>query len=194
MISKTVDGELEQEAMISFEEASEQVELVCRRLGLLHLAYAQVLVDEFGQQEGERIAGKAIKRYAQWIGSAKRKRAYEAGLELSPEVLNTLSDLPSFGMHDGYEELNVEGEARSKAYGCVMGKLWREMGEERLGRIYCYVDPASSMVFNPDFKMVHTKAMPDGDPHCEFAIRPTSSRDQEEFESEGTDWTLIERE
>jgi len=192
MILKSGGGELDQDALIPIEEASKQVELVCRRLGLLHLAFAKVLVEEFGQKEGERLASQAIKRYAQWVGSDKLERAREAGLELSPEVFDTLSDLPSFGMHDGYEDLEVEGEERSKAYGCVMGKVWREMGEERLGRIYCHIDPASSMVFNPDFKMVHTKAMPDGDSYCEFAFRPTTAQDKEEFESSDTDWTLIE--
>jgi hypothetical protein len=184
---------LTQEAMISIEDASKQVELVCRRLGLLHLAYAQALVEELGPEAGERLAAKAIKRYARWIGSAKRDKAGKAGMELSPESFAALSDLPTFGMHSRYEEVEVEGEARSRAYGCAMGNVWREMGEERLGRIYCHVDPANSMAFSPDFKLVHTMAMPDGDPHCEFAFRPTSARDRELFDSEDTDWAEIER-
>ncbi len=194
MNEKSGSGDLGQKQMISVEEASKQVELVCRRLGLLHLAYARVLVDEFGQEEGERLASESIKRYSQWIGEAKRKRAEDAGMALSTESFEALSDLPAFGMHDGYSELEVDGETRSKAYGCVMGKVWSEMGEERLGRIYCYVDPASSMAFNPGFKMVHTKAMPDGDPDCEFAYRPTTARDLEELESRETDWAVIETE
>jgi hypothetical protein len=180
--------------MISLEEATKQVELVCRRLGLLHLAFAKIMVEELGQEEGERLASEAIKRYAEWVGSAKVERAREAGMDLSVEAFENLSDLPAFGMHDGYEDLEVDGEERSKAFGCVMGKVWREMGEERLGRIYCHIDPASSMVFNPDFKMVHTMAMPDGDDHCEFAFRPTTDRDKEEFASNDTDWIQIESE
>lgn len=180
--------------MISMQEASRQVELVCRRLGLLHLAYARALVEELGEGAGARLASKAIKRYAQWIGSAKSEKAEEAGLQRSPETFAGLSDLPSFGMHARYEELEVEGEARSRAYSCVMGQVWLEMGEERLGRLYCYVDPASSMALNRDFKLVHTKTLPDGDPFCEFAFRPTSERDREQFESDETNWADIESE
>lgn len=183
---------MEGEPRISTQDAASQVALVCRRLGLLHLAYARVLVEELGQAAGERLAAKAIKRYALWIGSAKREKAEKAGLVPSPETFATLSDLPSLGMHKRYEELEVDGESRSRAYGCVMGEVWREMGEERLGRLYCYVDPASSMAFNRDFKLVHTKALPDGDSFCEFAFRPTSEQDREQFESKDTDWAEIE--
>ena len=73
-----------------------------------------------------------------------------------------------------------------------MGRVWHEYGGDSLGRIYCYVDPASSMAFDPGCKFVHTKALPDGDEYCELVMRPTSQKDRDDFESADTDWESIE--
>ena len=54
------------------------------------------------------------------------------------------------------------------------------------------MDPASSMAFNPDYKLVHIKALPEGDPYCELVMRPSTERDREEFAAEDTDWSVIE--
>ncbi len=180
------------EEQVSLEVAKEQVALVSRRLGLLHLAFAEVLVDEFGEDAGKKIVAKAIKEYSRKIGDAKRMRIQEMGLKPNGQTFFEVSDLPSFGMHEGFEMVEVEGETRIRAYGCVMGRVWEEFGGNDLGRIYCYVDPASSMAFDSGCKFVHTKALPDGDEYCELVMRPTTSKDREEFDSEDTDWDSIE--
>ena len=48
---------------IPLDEARRQVALVCRRLGLLHLAFADVLVDQLGADRGKRVLARAIKEY-----------------------------------------------------------------------------------------------------------------------------------
>jgi hypothetical protein len=177
---------------ISLDEAKRQVALASRRLGLLHLAYAEVLVDTLGEEMGRQVAVRAIEAYSKKIGQAKAERAMAAGKEPTAESFFEMSDLPSIGMHEGVEEVDVDGEKRVRAYGCVMGRVWRDYGGESLGRIYCYVDPASSMAFDPRCKFVHTKALPDGDEYCELVMRPTSSKDRADFESANTDWEAIE--
>ncbi len=39
---------------VTKEEAAQQVGIVFERIGLLHAAYARVLVDEVGEDEGRR--------------------------------------------------------------------------------------------------------------------------------------------
>jgi hypothetical protein len=180
------------EDMVPIEEAKEQVARVCRRLGLLHLAFAEVLVSRLGPEEGERMVARAIKEYGRLIGEKKKERALERGMELGPESFRALSDLPSFGMHDHIEEVEVEGEKRIRAHGCVMGEVWNELGRSDLGRYYCLVDPASSMAFDPEHKLVHIKALPGGDPYCELAMRPSTEEDRAELASDDTDWSIIE--
>lgn len=180
--------------MIPVREAKEQVALACRRLGLLQLAFADVLVDQLGPDEGERILARAIKEYGRLIGEKKKERALEEGMDLTPESFRALSDLPSLGMHDRIEEVEVEGEKRIRAYGCVMGTVWDDFGKGKLGGYYCLVDPASSMAFNPDHKLVHIKSLPAGDPYCELAMRTSTDQDRAEFAADDTDWSIIEGE
>ncbi len=180
--------------MIPIDEAKEQVALACRRLGLLHLAYAEVLVSQLGPEEGRKTVARAIKEYGRMIGEKKRERALERGMELNPESFRALSDLPSLGMHGHIEEIEIEGEKRIRVHDCVMGRVWNDYGKGDLGRYYCLVDPASSMAFDPDHKLVHIQALPDGDPCCELVMRPSTEEDREEFAADDTDWSIIEGE
>jgi len=184
---------VEKEEYISLEEARKQVALVCRRLGLLHLAFSEVLVKEFGKEEGKRLIAKAIKEYGKKIGERKREIALSQGLELTPENFQALRDIPTIGMHDHSERVEVAGEKRSRAYGCVMAQVWHEYNQDELGRIYCYVDPANVMAFSPEFKLAHTKTVPDGDEFCELVMRPTTEQDREDFLAEDTDWTELDK-
>ena len=180
--------------MISIQEAQEQVALACRRLGLLHLAFAEVLVRELGEEDGKKMVARGIKEYGRMIGEKKKERAFESGMEPGPESFRALSDLPVIGMHGHIEEIDVEGEKRTRVHDCVMGRVWNELGKGDLGRYYCLVDPAGSMAFDPNHKLVHTKALPDGDPCCELVMRPSTERDRAEFAADDTDWSIIEGE
>lgn len=180
------------EELIPRADAVKAVALTCRRLGMLHIAFAATLVKELGQEKGEELTTKAIKEYARMIGEKKKEIAISKGWELTEENFRKLSDLPAFGMHDKHEEVVVDGEKRRRPYGCVMSKVWHEYGQDKIGRIYCYVDPASTMFFNPEFKMVHTKAVPDGDAFCELTFRSTSEEDKKEFQKKTTNFKAIE--
>ena len=176
---------------VALEEAREQVRRVCLRLGLLHLSYAKTLVEELGEKEGKRLVMKAIKDYGARVGEKTRAQAFVRGL--APDPANYAEDLPLYGMNDSTELVEVNGEKRLRVYGCVMGKLWKELGGNELGRLYCYVDSAKYMAFNPSFKLIHTKAVTRGDDYCELVVRPTTKRDREEFAAKDTDWPHIDK-
>jgi hypothetical protein len=80
-----------------------------------------------------------------------------------------------------------------RAYKCALGEVWKEYGEEKLGRLYCYVDPAKYMAYNPNYKLVHIKALPDGDDYCELTVRPTTEQERKDFSSEKKDWRYIDK-
>lgn len=179
------------EGTVNLEEAKEQVRRVCRRLGLLHLSFAKTLVEELGEEKGKQVILKAIKDYGIRIGEQVKANVSTQGLDNSSA--NYKEDLPAYGMHDRMENITVQGEERLRLYGCVMGKLWNELGESELGRFYCYVDPAKYMAFNPNFKFIHVKALPDGDEYCEFAVKPTTERERKDFSDEDRDWSYIDK-
>ena len=175
---------------VALEEAREQVSKVCRRLGLLHLSFAKTLVEELGEKKGKQLVLKAIKDYGTRIGEEIKATVTNQGLDNNP--MNYKEDLPLYGMHDRSETVEIDGEKRTRLYGCVMGKVWNELSAGELGRLYCYVDPAKYMGFNPNFKLIHTKALPDGDEYCELALRPTTEQERRDFADNDKDWSYID--
>jgi len=176
---------------MDLDDAKEQVEKVCKRMALLHLSYAKTIINELGEEEGKRLVLKAIRDYGLRIGSAVKEEVEKQGLTNTPE--NYKEDLPDYGMHEKVEQAEVHGEKGLRAYGCVMGKLWHELGEDEIGRLYCYVDPAKYMAYNPDFALVHTRSIPDRDDYCEFIIRDTTEQEKEDFSDEDKDWSYIDK-
>jgi len=181
--------------VISRVEAAHEIELVSRRIALLHLAFARTLVNDLGNEEGRRLIVKAVKAYGVMIGTEVKAAVLDEGLPLTPENygVGKSRSLPEFGMHTGSEEIKVGGEKRFRAYGCAMAKVWKEYGEEALGRLYCYVDPAKYMAYNPDYKLAHTRALPDGDKFCEFCLERTTAKEREDFASDDASWAYIDQ-
>lgn len=165
------------EEMVTLKEAKEQVEILGRRLALLHLAYARTLVEEFGERKGKKLVLKAIKDYGIRIGQITKKGG---------------QDLPKYGLHEGLEWIEVKGEKRIRAQGCVLAKEWKAWGEDALGRLYCWVDPAKTMSVDPSKKLVHIKALPDGDDCCELTFRPTTEKERRDFADKDANWEYID--
>ncbi len=181
--------------MVPLEEAEHEVALTSRRIALLHLAFAKTLIAELGEKRGTELIVKAIKAYGTRVGEEAKEAVLAQGLEVTPENFSAgaARGLPKFGMHARTEDVDIDGERRFRAFGCVMGNVWNELGEGKLGRLYCLVDPVKFMAFNPEYKLAHAAALPDGDPYCEFCIRKTSDQEKRDFESEDADWTYIDQ-
>lgn len=181
---------------VSKKEAVQEVEMVGKRIALLHLAYAKTLVNELGEEKGRKVILKAIKYYGKLIGQKMKESIEKEGFKTTPENYGkgNSRDLPKYGLHSRRETFETEGRKRRRSYGCVLGKIWREYQEEELGRLYCYVDLAKSMYYNPYFKLVHTKCMPEGqDEECEFDILPTTQEEREKFFNDEANWTEIDK-
>lgn len=180
----------EDKQKVELDCAKEQIARVCQRLALLHLSFAKTITDKLGKEEGRKLILEAIKDYGNRIGVEAKELTERQGLANSPE--NYKSDLPFFGMHEKVEEVKVDGEDRKRSYGCVMGELWKKLGENELGRLYCYVDPTKYMAYNPEYVLVHRKSIPDGDQFCEFIVRKTTKKEQKDFQSQEQDWSYID--
>lgn len=182
------------EQTIPIEQAKEEIEISTRRLALLHLSYARVLIQELGEDKGTRLIMKAIKDYGVRIGERTRKEVLDQKLEASPENFGKSNYLrvPKFGHHERGETCEVNSEKRTRVYGCVLDKLWKEYGEEKLGRLYFYVDPAKYLAYNPRYKLIHIKALPDGDDCCEMAVRFTTEKERKDFLSKDEDWFYLD--
>jgi hypothetical protein len=154
--------------MISKEEASRQVESMITRLAWLHYAFARTLMKELGEKKGKDLSKKAVALYGELVGKKAKEKTLAQGLPLTQE--NFSNDLPSLGWGDS-ERLDVEGEKRARVYTCHLAKVWKELGEPEIGRLYCFVDQAKYEAFNSDLVCVHTQNVLSGDPFCELAVR-----------------------
>lgn len=185
-----------EEETISLREASKALESASRRIALIHLSYAKTIMEELGPKKGMKIISEAIKDYGKKIGEKTREEVLAKGLEANPENFKkgetyALPDFP--GMHQKRERIEKDGKTRFRAHGCVLGKVWQELGQEKLGRLYCYMDTAKYMGFNPNYKYIHKKALPDGDAYCEFEVTPTTQKEREDFQSKTKDWFYIDK-
>lgn len=188
--------EKKNERTVPREEAEKEVEMASKRIALLHLAYAKTIVNELGNEEGKKLVLKAIKYYGKLVGEKVKNDVKAQGLEIIPENygVGISRNLPKYGMHDKKETFETNGRKRRRSFGCVLGKLWREYGEENLGRLYCYVDLAKSLYYNPYFKLVHTKCMPEReDEECEFDILPTTEEERVIFFNNDSEWAYIDK-
>ncbi len=160
--------------LVSADEARKAVQDMGRRVGLLHMCYARALVEELGQEKGRELITKAIWDYGTKIGERTRERIVAQGLEPTHENFGKGSDLSPIGFD--HREVVVDGEPRTRGFDCAIAETWREHGEEELGGLYCLVDPAKMQAYDPNWTMVHVKKVPDGDEHCEIAIRPVGKQ------------------
>ena len=157
----------EMEEMVPLTEAENEVKVVTQRLALLHLAYARTLVDEFGWEKGKQLVLNAIKEY---------------GRRVAERTKLGLQSLPKYGFWE-----RREGKPRL----CELGKIIREYGEEDIGSLYCYIDPAKTMWANPEEKMIHTRCLTVGDDHCEFATVSSTEEDKRKFFAKNKDWVDV---
>jgi hypothetical protein len=148
-------------------EARDQVNLALRRAALLYHYFADTLVNEFGEDEGRRLVLKAISAYGAHIGRTAEDRARRKGLEPTPD--NFQDDLPQMAWEA--EEVVVEDEKRTRIYHCPLAEVWKELGNPKHARLYCFVDQAKMTAFNPDHTYVHLRNVLDGDSFCELAVR-----------------------
>jgi hypothetical protein len=179
--------------MISIEQAEKEVGKAIRRIALLHLAFAETIVKEMGEKAGKELIVKAIRNYGMKIGGKARQEALEKGLPLTVDSYGKVpgEPIPSFGTHSSMDRIKENGEDIIRAKDCLWAKVWKEYGGEELGRLYCLVDAAQLMSFNPKIKLIHLKAEPDGDNCCDLVFRETTEQEQKDFE-EDRDWSYMD--
>jgi hypothetical protein len=157
------------ERFVPFEDAVREVEVAISRLALLHSSFSRVLVDEFGEQKGKELIVRSILEYGKRIGE-RTNRGYQ--------------DLPSYGVVGRFED--------NKAYDCVLAKIFREYGEEDLGCLYCYVDPAKSMAVDPAEKIIHKTCAACQDSYCTFERKRTTAKERKDFKEKNSDWRNVD--
>ncbi|MGW8193003.1 MAG: L-2-amino-thiazoline-4-carboxylic acid hydrolase [Desulforhopalus sp.] len=156
------------EKTIGREEAKAQVILALRRLAFYHATMVEVLKERLGDQEGRELAQEVVKRYGCKIGASARQRTDEQNLQ--PTALNYSEDLPFLGFEAkrlGDDPLTIRVD------NCPLAEVWRELGCEEDGALYCGVDQAKYNEYNPDLLCQHkVHCLRDGKGYCDIVVTP----------------------
>jgi hypothetical protein len=180
------------EKMVPLREAMEQVRVTGRRLGLVHLAFSRILVEELGEEKGKKAIVRAMMEYGRMVGEKNK-----AGDQ----------DLPFYGFHDKYtygdkefldtrEKAGIAGKefdySQYRVHGCVLAETFLEYGEKELGCLYCYVDSAKTMAADPGKKLMHTACEVAGDRFCAFDLVPTTDKERKDFKEKNVEWKEVD--
>jgi len=142
----------------------QDVWLMARRMALLYYHMATAIIDRLGEEEGKRLIEKAILDYGNACGQRVREGVLEQGLAPVLENYGKVPDLPSKGWRA--EKVVIDGEETRATTFCPLAATWKELGAEKLGRLYCLVDVAKYGAYSKDLEAVHDKNVLDGDPVC----------------------------
>ncbi len=159
---------------IPLEEALKAAEGALSRLALMHISFSKVLVEEFGEEKGKDLIAKAIIEY---------------GHRIRDRITKGLPDLTKLGL---YDESGENDEGKSYAKGCVFAKVFKEQDALDVGYMYCYVDAAKFMTWQPDVKMIHLTCEACGDEDCTFDIVPTTEAEQQAFAKRDSSWREVD--
>lgn len=145
--------------------------LMGRRMALLYHYMAKAIIDEAGEARGKEIIKDAIWKYGRHCGDAVGKGVDAQGLPRTAENFRKVPDLPSRGWRSEVGS-GPDGKPQHRTVLCPLAVTWKELGEDALGRIYCFVDQAKTEAYNPCLECVHVHNVLDGDGFCEIVMRP----------------------
>lgn len=154
---------------VAYDQCVDDVRLMARRTALLYHYFVTTMVEQLGEEQAKTLTADAIWRYGEHVGKVVRQEVAALGLPNDIENYGKVADLPSVGWEG--EVAETDGGPRHRALYCPLAAVWKELGSEELGRLYCYVDQAKYRAFNPRAKLIHTCNVLDGDPYCEFDIK-----------------------
>lgn len=142
------------------EEAEEQVRKLGRLFGLMFYHFADLLVDEFGEERARELLKEAVKRFGLDRARQVRERVEAMGFEPTLENYRKAADLPEIGWGGPTRESH-----------CPFAEVWFEKDAVDLCKLYCDVDIWKYVGYNPDIEVERTAWVLEGDLDCRYDIR-----------------------
>lgn len=147
-------------------EVTDAVQRMADFTALLYYHLTKAMMEDFGDSAKETI-NKAIKEFGLERGRNIAEKVKAAGEELTIDNLDKYYDMPiaaGWGPEPKYDE---SGRKHSCTKSCTFADLWLSKNWDEIGKIYCEVDPAIRLGYNPDIIYTPTKNILDGDSCCE---------------------------
>ena len=147
-------------------EVTDAVQRMADFTALLYYHLTKATIEEYGDGAKKTIK-KAIREFGLERGRNISVKVKAAGEELTIDNLDKFYDMPiavGWGPEPKYDE---SGRKHSCTKSCTFADLWISKNWEEIGQIYCEVDLAIRLGYNPDIIYTPTKNILAGDPCCE---------------------------
>jgi predicted ArsR family transcriptional regulator len=152
--------------MITEQQATENVRILAERMAMLYYEFVSKLIEELGEERAEEVVERVIADYGVACGKLARSAVINAGERPVLACHHLSRELPEFGWQ-AESELSLDGKQKiSRITDCPFAELWKKLGFERWGRLYCHIDQAKMASYNEKIQAAHDKNMLDGDEYC----------------------------
>lgn len=152
---------------IDLNAAVQEVRKACIHFADLYFHFTRVLVEEFGEEEAERLIKKAIGNRATERGLSLRKEAGKRGLPLTLDTWSKVTDIPFLGWDKSLGRLHcpyAEG---------WLGRYADNPWFARFAALYCDINDTLVMeTFTGNLSQKITKNVLWGDDTCEREFFP----------------------
>ena len=155
--------------LIAKEQAVEDVRILAERMAMLYYYFMKNIAAELGQEQAEKLTAKVIEEYGMECGKMALEKVSAKGKENTIANHAMSKDLPQCGWVVETLENNKNKKVVKTTY-CPFAETWKNLGCEKWGRMYCYVDQAKFKGYNAELTCVHNKNLLDGDDYCILTI------------------------
>lgn len=154
-------------------DKNEPVGKMAKQMATLFAIMADEVIQEIGEESGEKLISKAVHRYGAMRGLYIRNKVLEAGGELTFENMLKYYDLPRSSSWES-EKVVEDGVFTDTTTYCPFAAAWRELKMEKIGKIYCEIDIAISKAFMGSIDFERLNIFSDGDDAiCKMIVKKT---------------------
>lgn len=143
----------------TYDECFEQVRAMGRIFGLMFYHFANLAVEQMGEEKGKEFVAESVKRFGLERAERVKRGVEEMGLEPVLSNYGKVLDLPRIGWGGDTPETF-----------CPFAEVWIEKGAEDLCKLYCEVDFWKYIGYNPDIKVERVTSIFEGDRDCSYKV------------------------
>ena len=151
---------MEHKSTFTRKETFEQVRAMARLFGLMFYHFANLAVENLGEEAGKAFVAEAVKRFGLDRAKRVKNEVEKLGLEPTLENYGKVLDLPRIGW----------GGPTRETF-CPFAEVWIEKGAEDLCKLYCEVDIWKYVGYNPNIKVKRIRSVLEGDRDCAYNIQ-----------------------
>lgn len=151
---------------MSKKDAEQDVLILAERLAMLYYHFVKNIVEELGEKKAQEMIKKVIMGYGTDCGVRARDKVEKLGKPITLENYIYGKDLPSLGWEKNKLEIDEQNAIAREVTYCPFAETWRNLGFEKWGRLYCYVDQAKYQGYSKTLKCYHDENVLDGDKRC----------------------------